>query len=279
MELRGAGAAPATPADAAVDDAPSPGAPSDAEVRTELRKARAALTSFREYLNTTAFLPTGPARPRAAGRHRRGAGRRPRHRQARDPRRQRDRQVPLQVGRRARRLARQRLRLLGLGVVRPGGRRAAQPAAHLGPVHRATATEGPGDWITIYANAGHVFMVVAGLRFDTSGQGRAGTRWQEAPRTAARLRGAPHRRPLAAVGRRLAPAPARHGASGGGSAPGCEFADREPRAPLDVGHERRAELGVGRAAPRRRRRRRSVHPAAPLRLGEARPRCLASMCG
>jgi cell wall-associated NlpC family hydrolase len=43
--------------------------------------------------------------------------------------------------------------------------------------------EGPGDWITIYANQGHVFMVVAGLRFDTSGQGRAGTRWQQAPRS------------------------------------------------------------------------------------------------
>jgi cell wall-associated NlpC family hydrolase len=39
--------------------------------------------------------------------------------------------------------------------------------------------EGPGRWITIYTNYGHVFMVVAGLRFDTSGQGRAGTRWQE----------------------------------------------------------------------------------------------------
>ena len=38
---------------------------------------------------------------------------------------------------------------------------------------------GRGRWITIYANSGHIFMVVAGLRFDTSGQGRAGTRWQE----------------------------------------------------------------------------------------------------
>jgi Putative peptidoglycan binding domain len=37
---------------------------------------------------------------------------------------------------------------------------------------------GPGQWITIYANAGHVYMVVAGLRFDTSGRSRAGTRWQ-----------------------------------------------------------------------------------------------------
>jgi len=28
-------------------------------------------------------------------------------------------------------------------------------------------------------------MVVAGLRFDTSGRGRSGTRWQEAPRSTA----------------------------------------------------------------------------------------------
>ena len=28
-------------------------------------------------------------------------------------------------------------------------------------------------------------MVVAGLRFDTSGRGRAGTRWQEGARTTA----------------------------------------------------------------------------------------------
>jgi hypothetical protein len=36
----------------------------------------------------------------------------------------------------------------------------------------------PGQWITIYANGGHIFMVVAGLRFDTSGRAGAGTRWQ-----------------------------------------------------------------------------------------------------
>jgi cell wall-associated NlpC family hydrolase len=36
---------------------------------------------------------------------------------------------------------------------------------------------GPGRWITIYANNGHTFMVVAGLRFDTSGA-QGGTRWQ-----------------------------------------------------------------------------------------------------
>ena len=30
--------------------------------------------------------------------------------------------------------------------------------------------KGPGSWITIYTNPGHAFMVVAGLRFDTSGR-------------------------------------------------------------------------------------------------------------
>lgn len=42
---------------------------------------------------------------------------------------------------------------------------------------------GPGRWITIYANAGHVFMEVAGLRFDTGGLRGNGTRWQVAARS------------------------------------------------------------------------------------------------
>jgi hypothetical protein len=42
---------------------------------------------------------------------------------------------------------------------------------------------GPGAWITIYANKTHTYLVVAGLRFDTSGQKKAGTRWQAAPRS------------------------------------------------------------------------------------------------
>ncbi len=37
---------------------------------------------------------------------------------------------------------------------------------------------GPGKWITIYSSPGHVYMEVAGLRFDTSGAGRTGSRWQ-----------------------------------------------------------------------------------------------------
>ncbi len=43
-------------------------------------------------------------------------------------------------------------------------------------------SKGPGRWITIYANPGHMFMVVAGLRFDTSGRADGGTRWQEGMR-------------------------------------------------------------------------------------------------
>jgi septal ring factor EnvC (AmiA/AmiB activator) len=34
---------------------------------------------------------------------------------------------------------------------------------------------GPGNWITVYSNPGHAYMVIAGLRFDTSG---APPRWQ-----------------------------------------------------------------------------------------------------
>jgi peptidoglycan hydrolase CwlO-like protein len=38
---------------------------------------------------------------------------------------------------------------------------------------------GPGNWITVYANPGHAYAVIAGLRFDTSG---APPRWQTEPR-------------------------------------------------------------------------------------------------
>jgi cell wall-associated NlpC family hydrolase len=44
---------------------------------------------------------------------------------------------------------------------------------------------GPGRWITIYANATHVFMVVAGMRFDTGGLRGNGTRWQPSARSTA----------------------------------------------------------------------------------------------
>jgi hypothetical protein len=41
---------------------------------------------------------------------------------------------------------------------------------------------GQGTWITVYANAGHTYMLIAGLRLDTSGTGGRGPRWQTAPR-------------------------------------------------------------------------------------------------
>lgn len=37
---------------------------------------------------------------------------------------------------------------------------------------------GYGKWLTVYAKHGHVFLIVAGLRFDTTGSGRGvGPRW------------------------------------------------------------------------------------------------------
>lgn len=38
---------------------------------------------------------------------------------------------------------------------------------------------GPGRWVTIYANAGHVWMEVAGWRFDTVALAEDGTRWAQ----------------------------------------------------------------------------------------------------
>jgi hypothetical protein len=43
---------------------------------------------------------------------------------------------------------------------------------------------GEGAWVTIYANAGHAYMTVAGLRFDTSSSKRSGSRWSETTRSA-----------------------------------------------------------------------------------------------
>jgi cell wall-associated NlpC family hydrolase len=42
---------------------------------------------------------------------------------------------------------------------------------------------GAGDWITVYAHGGHAYMIIAGLRFDTSGRGEEGPRWRPEPRS------------------------------------------------------------------------------------------------
>jgi cell wall-associated NlpC family hydrolase len=177
VQLTGAGAEPEGAVDPS-DDAPSPGAPSDAEVRAELREARAALANFRQHLSSTASLRTGRrARVLPDGTAIAPAG------------------APDVV---------KRVILAGNEIAKfpykwGGGHGAWRDDGYdcSGSVSFALAgagllrspmtsglfmnygAPGPGRWITIYANAGHMFMVVAGLRFDTSGQGRAGTRWQE----------------------------------------------------------------------------------------------------
>ena len=44
---------------------------------------------------------------------------------------------------------------------------------------------GPGRHVTIYANPGHVYMVVNGRRFDTTGRDETGSRWQWRKRSSA----------------------------------------------------------------------------------------------
>ncbi len=44
---------------------------------------------------------------------------------------------------------------------------------------------GKGRWITTYASSYHVYMIVAGLRFDTSGLHVAGSRWTNESRSSA----------------------------------------------------------------------------------------------
>lgn len=178
------GAEDEAPSAAALKDAPSPGAPSDAEVRAELREARAALAKFRSYLDTTAFLQTGPRALVLPN----GSAVAPEN-------------APDVV---------KRVIMAGNAIAKfpykwGGGHGAWRDDGYdcSGSVSFALAAAGlldrpltsglfmrygdpgPGEWITIYANDGHMFMVVAGLRFDTSGRGRAGTRWQEAPRSVA----------------------------------------------------------------------------------------------
>ena len=151
-------------------------------MRAELREARTALRSFRRYLTTTAFLRTGPrarvlpdgtavapddapevvrrvilaANQIAKFPHKWGGG----HGAWRDNGYDCSGSVSFA--------------LAGAGLLR-------RPLASSGFLDYGAA--GPGEWITIYTNPGHIFMVVAGLRFDTSGRGRVGTRWQEPPRS------------------------------------------------------------------------------------------------
>jgi hypothetical protein len=58
-----------------------------------------------------------------------------------------------------------------------------------GPLASSWGAPGKGRWITVYANASHAYMVVAGLRFDTSAVGErlnqgSGPRWRHSKRKA-----------------------------------------------------------------------------------------------
>jgi hypothetical protein len=183
VELLGAGSARSIEVDP-TDDAPSPGAPTDAEVRTELREARASLANFKKHLNTTAFLQTGPrARVLPDG-------------TAVAPENAPD--VVKRVIMAANEIAKFPYKWGGgHGAWRDNGYDCSGSVsfalAGAGLLRTPLASgaflnygaPGPGEWITIYTNYGHIFMVVGGLRFDTSGQGRAGTRWQDEPRSTA----------------------------------------------------------------------------------------------
>jgi len=56
-----------------------------------------------------------------------------------------------------------------------------------GPLASSWGAFGKGRWITVYANSSHAYMVVAGLRFDTSAVGErlnqgSGPRWRRTKR-------------------------------------------------------------------------------------------------
>lgn len=180
VELQGAG----EPQDFSGADHVSPGAPTDAEVRDELRQAQDQLAKFKRFLGSTAYLRTGPrARVLADG----------------------TAVAPANAPEAVKKVIQAGNAIAKLPYKWGGGHGAWRDNGYdcSGSVSFALAgaglletpmasggfmsygAAGPGEWITIYADEGHMFMVVAGLRFDTSGQGRAGTRWQAEPSSGA----------------------------------------------------------------------------------------------
>ncbi len=67
-------------------------------------------------------------------------------------------------------------------LLRAGGvLRGSMPSAGF----RRYGAAGEGDWVSVYARQGHVFAVVAGLRFDTGyGNGQRGPQWTTRSRPA-----------------------------------------------------------------------------------------------
>ena len=175
VDLEGAGKpqAPESPSD---EEEISPGAQSDREVRAELKAARQELKSFSSHLNSASLATGAKAKILPDG-------------TAQAPR-----NAPPQVQRvilAANEIAKFPYKWGGghgawrddgydcsgsVSFALAGARLLKSPLASGGFMNYGAA--GAGRWITIYTNPGHMFMVVAGLRFDTSGRGRKGTRWQ-----------------------------------------------------------------------------------------------------
>ena len=119
------------------------------------------------------LLPNGKGNP---------AGQRPAAGRQGDQGRQRDPQDQVRLGRRPRQLQRQRLRLLRRGQLHAARRPDAEDADDL-RIARRWGKKKKGKWITVYANSGHTYAMVAGLRWDTSGG--PGPRWHKSKRSRA----------------------------------------------------------------------------------------------
>ncbi len=175
VEVRGAG----QPATYNGEDSVSPGAPSDDEVRAELREGRIKLARFKQFLGTSAYAVTGPRAkilPNGTA------------------------VAPANAPESVKQVIQAGNAIANLPYKWGGGHGAWRDNGYdcSGSVSFALAgaglldspltsggfmtygAPGPGKWITIHAGPGHMYMVVAGLRFDTSGA-NGGTRWQAEP--------------------------------------------------------------------------------------------------
>ena len=104
---------------------------------------------------------------------------RPAPRQGRDRGRQQDPHQALHLRRRPRQLVGPRLRLLGLGQLRAARRRTSSTARSPRARWPSWGSRGEGRWITVYANAGHAYAVIAGypLGHLRRRRGETGPRW------------------------------------------------------------------------------------------------------
>ena len=174
-----------------------------------------------------------------------------------------------------------RLRLLRQRQLRAARRRPLKRPLH-SSAFMSWGEAGKGQWITVYTNPGHAYVVIAGLRFDTSGPGQRGPRWRKTARVEPRVHRAPPRGLLAplAPDRRLEPSQRRRGhddlvavlqpdarlapaADPRGSPGGDDVAGLQRHQAGEVRHERRhREDQVARCRP----------PASSRRSGSARTR-------